>query len=1362
MYTQPRHRHLKFGAMLAVLFSGLLFAVAILNTSDQPLVSIGRYALKSRDLAGGADTRAYRSWFENGSYQGDIIEYEIQAITGVRRTDVAVGDNPATSGTLGYCGESVGSGCWSARATFIANGADNVAGTYWKNRNIFTTNSESGNQVDFLWDNLSAAQKSALDPDIIADPDGDPTTSDAVNPNVSQNNQYFSPILNYVIGDRSNERNQPDGDLRRRYSVLGDITRSPVYIGPPEEIFLGLDGFSEFRSANTLRAGLRAGRIAAPSNDGMLHIFDETNGDETMAYVPSMVIGKLDALASRNATYEHTYYLDGELTVGSAQVDATTCTDTPSEDYSGCNWTTILTGGGGAGFRGLFALNMTDPAYSSTGKVVFEKDGTAVDQHGDAVFGYIYDRPRIGALGTTADPAWYVFTGNGYDSDIGVAKLLMISLDGTHSVISVPTAAGSRGLSAPVLLSSDTTDLMVETVFAGDLNGDLWMFRINKASPASSTAVRVYVGSPDQPITAAPAIAKHPSDNGSYLVYFGTGSILSEHDALDDGPPLQSINAVYIPASWIDGTVTTPTPIIPTDLESQTLDTNTLTAFSQDLRVMSSHNAVDFVCPDSTQDPCLTDLDKGWTLTFPDCGQRLVGTPFVRAGRVQFVTSNPTGTLACNNTTTLSGDSWVMSLDYLTGSDGNTVVYNLNGDGELTTADKVDNKFPVALSLGSGNIAQPAFVRLTDNGIDKMYINGIVLPIPLIPETGPILSGHIDVETDSHYSGVTAPNGVYKHSEFYNVTTNDALGYAVDGHVHDYDTNNGVDYVDLFTLEPRRGLASLAPVTPSTNAGTGNTCGSGENNEQVRIAITDDDGNVTYKCIEAVEGELNRAYSTITPVEPVDDGSGGKTCPAGSTGVYDGSSNLTGCIADPESEVFQSDGSTALSASQKFIVVVTNGDLSNSGTLQIGCRTWKVVDYEDMVQNALEATHLTPEDALPGLFTTADANGDDLIFTLEEIRSGASDTNVTCPAGTEAQAKGLSESPTLRVGFGQRSILDGGIVGTRAQCVLGLHAPTDPVDYTDAEVLCWADNALNGGSAAMCTGLTNPETADPGYIRDPADNLHITEVRSEEGNGYRWRNGALTIQLLAVNEVNGVAKVAFELQPPDDGSNLKYLPVKSNKRFGGTYAKAFSAAKVQGKTVITANETTKGANQSGLLYESSMYWHYSDLADELRTADPASTPCYGDSNWKSRINIELGGLTLGEYQRLTNDLVQDCKDAAAGEECDLDAFARLLGELEAATTEEQRNKVMLQLTDLLNKNADLAQYAKYRDYAPGHVPEQHLLDIDKNQDGSGDGSDNSSSADGTPADVTAIELIDLESLGPTTKSGRHNWIDLRQ
>jgi len=37
-----------------------------------------------------------------------------------------------------------------------------------------------------------------------------------------------------------------------------------------------------------------------------------------------------------------------------------------------------------------------------------------------------------------------------------------------------------------------------------------------------------------------------------------------------------------------------------------------------------------------------------------------------------------------------------------------------------------------------------------------------------------------------------------------------------------------------------------------------------------------------------------------------------------------------------------------------------------------------------------------------------------------------------------------------------------------------------------------------------------------------------------------------------------------------------------------------------------------------------------------------------------------------------------------------------------------------------------------------------------------------SSEDGTPLDVTTIENIDTETLGPNSKLGRRNWIDLRQ
>jgi hypothetical protein len=172
-----------------------------------------------------------------------------------------------------------------------------------------------------------------------------------------------------------------------------------------------------------------------------------------------------------------------------------------------------------------------------------------------------------------------------------------------------------------------------------------------------------------------------------------------------------------------------------------------------------------------------------------------------------------------------------------------------------------------------------------------------------------------------------------------------------------------------------------------------------------------------------------------------------------------------------------------------------------------------------------------------------------------------------------------------------------------------------------------------------------------------------------------------------------------------------------------------------------------------------MYWHYNELADQLRTGDPASTPCYGDSNWKSRINIELGGLTLGEYQALTDPLLAECESTPDGEECTLDTFVGLLGQIESTEDEDDLNALLLAMADLLANNPDLALYAKYRDYSSGHVPEQHLLpwDVDPT-----DPDRKKSGVDAVPAKVISIETIDLETKGPKTKEGYFIWTDIMQ
>jgi hypothetical protein len=1264
MKITAKSRHLRIAAILALGMNTLIFADVVFNPLNQPQVTVGQYAIQNRDLTRGP-TKAYRPWYENGAWQGDVIEYDILA-DGTRTTDALVGSNPPSA---------PGSN-WMARATFADKEAADA--NYWKHRNIISYND---GQIDFTWNALSTAQKMALDP-AACDPNGDGNTSDMLTE---------SEVLNYIRGDHTNEKIN-GGYFRTRYSLLGDITTSPVYIGPPHELLGKMTGYATFASDKTSRAGV----VATAANDGMLHILDEADGSEVFAYIPSMVIGNLSQLDGRAQAYSHAYFLSGELNAGSAQI--------------GENWHTILTGGCGPGCAGLFALDMTDPTSTDT-RIMFEK--TSSD------FGYIYGKPQIAPLGTDDAPHWYIITGNGYSTSSGYPTTLkFVSLDNFSIVYTVTVSGDTGGLSAPTLLSTDGDDIP-DLAFAGDLNGDLWMFKIDHSNPGASTYVKVFDGSPDQPITSAPAVTRHPREEG-YMVYFGTGSVLSLEDALDDGEypagsgtytRKQAIYGIWVDTSAYlsnDSSVVTAfkvgLPYTSTNLQTQSL-TQTSKQFitggpTVNVRIVTTEQAVNYRCPFPST-TCT--LHKGWKVALPDCGERLLGTPFVRAGRVQFVTNNPTG-LNCGERT-LVGNSWIMSLNFVTGGDGvtmdggnylNTVFYNLNGDTVLNSRDIVTvsdtPKAVVGFGIGFGNIAQPTFARLR-LGTDKMFINDLILPLPqLPPPSGAFLNGHIDVETDGPNSGLlkggnVAPNAVSKESEGYNITTSDGLGGGVDGHVHAYDLIHGVTWVDLFQLEPRRGLANLGAVVSDPS------CGTTTNHKQIAVGT---------KCIDAVEGELNRAYDTLQ-------------------------TDANGFAEDSmQSEVYSLGGSTPLDPNQKFIVVLANADRSNDGYLQIGCRTWPVLAYQNMITTQLESGKA------PSALVDTDGGG--LVFTLAGIY-GANPS--TCPSGEFAIQHGLSSTPTLRVGFGQQSIYKGGIHATLPQCVLGLHDYRDKICYSDQRTLTAAESAVARIKAGTikprvyksCGGI-DPSVPPDNYLRDPAQNLHITK----DGSGYRWRNGALTVQLLKVDNTTNAA--LYTLQDPGT--------LTSNS---GTIAKAFTT-----NGGITANTTTKGPNESGLLYEVTMFWHYGALANDWRRGTIASIPCFGDSNYQSAEGQEQKGLNNGDYQKLAGPVLDQ-----------IDAYAAALQALKTARTQQDEGGVsqaLLALAQLL-ANPDLAQYDKYRIYAPGHVPEQKLLDIDKGQLDAG-GSGNRSTYDGSPADVTAIETIDLEAKGPNYFYGRRNWVDIRQ
>ena len=434
--------------------------------------------MSNTDLTNGA--KAYRGWFENGGWQGDLIEYDVSS-AGQLTTSI---DLTAVSPAQGTVATN-----WSAHVQFATNGA--TAGYWNTGREIITYNGTS--QVPFRWASLNAAQQQAIDL------------------NAYNTSATSSDILNFLRGERINE--YPTGTLRLRFSVLGDIIHSnPEYVAAPEADIVD-SSYVTFANANASRAP----RVYVGANDGMLHAFDAVTGNEVWAYVPSMVVENMAPLAGR--PYLHSYFVDGGIAVQDAFISSA--------------WRSVLIGSLGGGGKGLFALDVTNPDLSSENfssgndkKVLWELDASA-----DNDLGYIFDASTVARLN---DGKWYAINGNGVSSVNGVAKLLLVDLE-TGVVKKITTGSGSagapNGLSAPALVDTDN-DGKADIAFAGDIDGDMWKFDLTSASPASwNVAYKLFDGVGTQPITMAPDVALHPQFG--YLVLYGTGRLYTAADIID-------------------------------------------------------------------------------------------------------------------------------------------------------------------------------------------------------------------------------------------------------------------------------------------------------------------------------------------------------------------------------------------------------------------------------------------------------------------------------------------------------------------------------------------------------------------------------------------------------------------------------------------------------------------------------------------------------------------------------------------------------------------------------------------------------------------------------------------------------------
>ncbi len=599
----------------------------------------------------GTDTHAYLALFDSTRWSGDLISYKLDSITGA-----------------------------------IAKSADWKAATKLDSltpsgRVVLTSNGSDG--IPFNWSTISAL-----------------AATDVIRTDLEYNSGDGEKRLDYIRGDRSNEGKGEN--YRIRTNRLGDIVHStPVFVGSPD---IGWPDTAPFPSVSPNRySDFKATQLASPrtemiyvgANDGMLHGFKASDGVEKLGYIPRTLYSSSTSEGLHYLTdpaYGHRYYVDMTPTVSDAFVKTTT---------SGtASWHTVLVGALRAGGKGLFALDVTDPATftETTSPTNYPADVVMWEftSSDDSDLGYTYSEPVIALTNTVSggNNRWAAIFGNGYNSTNGVAKLFVVFLDGGLNgtwtagtdYIEISTGVGTsgtkNGLSSPAVVDLDGNG-SADRVYAGDLEGNMWVFDLSNSSTGNwdvayksgSTPKPLFTGNSDQPITTAPIVADHPTESISgsnqpnLMVYFGTGQYLTDADI--STTTMQSYYGV-----WDTGTK----ELSRNDLVEQGLEPG-ITGNGGTFRILTDNSVGYSLSGTSKKYGWLIDFDPSAS-ALGDSGERVVVNSTLRGDHIFFNTIVPSP-----NPCTAGGWGWLMAVKAENGGRPDDAVFDFGTDGKIDSND---------------------------------------------------------------------------------------------------------------------------------------------------------------------------------------------------------------------------------------------------------------------------------------------------------------------------------------------------------------------------------------------------------------------------------------------------------------------------------------------------------------------------------------------------------------------------------------------------------------------------------------------------------------------------------------------------
>ncbi len=504
--------------------------------------------------------------------------------------------------------------------------------------------------------------------------------------NMNSNEQKWlggvASIVDYLRGDRTQEKSSPGGIYRNRAQVLGDLVNSsPELVAEPLDYNYqrySWEGASSYRGFINGPAKTRTPMLYVGGNDGMLHAFDAKTGVEKFAYIPKTVMkpanGETVNVLKKYSEpkYVHRFSVDG--------------TPVPVDVYIGSAWKTLLVGGLGRGSDGhtgggFYALDVTNPDSFDASKVLWDNSFPQV--------GTFVGKPQITR---TNSGQWVVILGYGYNNSEHKSGLVVVNLETGAVLKTLPTPAGdilNRNATSELSLVDINADGLTDWVYGGDMQGYVWKFDLTDANPSLWK-----VANNNYPVFQARDASNNPQmisggilsaiepKTGKVWLFFGTGRYINQDD-----PGRDTVQTWY-----------------------GIQDGDTITGRAQlEQRFISNVNNLRTV---SSTTQTVDKAKRGWFMDLPGARERIVDTPMIVGTELMINTLMPDSN-ACNP----GGTGYLMAVSPFTGTRLKQPFFDIDDNSIFNEGDMITTSEglipPSGVKLDSPG--QPRLTKINNN-----------------------------------------------------------------------------------------------------------------------------------------------------------------------------------------------------------------------------------------------------------------------------------------------------------------------------------------------------------------------------------------------------------------------------------------------------------------------------------------------------------------------------------------------------------------------------------------------------------------------------------------------------------------------